>query len=500
MSAELRSTTVRAVGHLGLGGAIGKIVSLVTTLAMARLLSPADYGLMALAMVVIGFIGFFNEVGIGAAIVQKPTINQAEVNGCFAIAMLTSIVLCGATALLSGVIAQFFGNPRLGPMIAVLSSAFVLGAFGTVPSAFLRRDMQFKSIAAISVIATVLQSALCLLLAWCGFGVWSLVWGGILAAIVQSTGAFMLSSWRPRGNYGMRDATGLVMYGLQVTSTRVFWYMYSNADKIIIGKLLGARALGIYDMAFSLATMASSQITALATNVASPLFSKLQGDLPKLRSFLLHFTRGVAYVTYPALIGMLACSHELVAVVLGDKWSDILIPFSALCLMGLIKSVDPLLSQVLISTGHAKKLSAYTLTCGIVMASAMLAGALLDGLRGVSLVWIVIYPLLSVKLLYEVCRVTGMRMREYYRVLAPVLLGALAMAAVVLMVRSLTLYLGAPVLAVLLLEVASGAIAYIAWIVYLDQRGLADIRQILVDLGIAQQRLDRWPFNRRASV
>lgn len=500
MSAELRSKTVRAIGHLGLGGALGKVVSLGTTLIMARLLSPADYGLMAMAMTVIGFIGFFNEVGIGSAIVQKSELGREEVNGCFAIALLASCALFGATALSSGIIARFFGAPTLGPMIAVLASAFVLGAFGTVPLAFLRKEMRFKVIAGITILSTVVQSGLALLLAWKGFGVWSLVWACVAAAAVQSAGAFWLSPWRPRGRYGMREASTLVMYGLQVTSTRVFWYFYSNADKVIIGKMLGARALGIYDMAFSLATLPSSQITTLATNVASPLFSKLQHDLPKLSQFILHFTRGVAYMTYPALIGMLVCSHELVAVILGDKWSELLIPFGALCLMGLIKSVDPLLSQVLIATGNAKKLAGYTLMCGVVLSLSVLGGAYFDGLRGVSLAWVLVYPLLSVKLLSDVCAVTGMKMREYYRVLAHVLLGALAMAAVVLLVRALALGAGAPVLVALVLEIASGALAYIGWIVYLDRRGLSDIRQILLDLGIARHRLERWPFNRLLSV
>lgn len=496
MSAGLRSKTVRAVGQMGLGGALGKVVSLGATLIMARLLTPADYGLMAIAMVVIGFVGFFNEVGIGSAIVQKPKLTTSEVNGCFAIALLASLLLFGLTVLSSGMLARFFGNPRLEAMISVLAFAFILGSFGTVPMAFLRKELHFKAIAGITVMTIVVQSMVCLVLAWQGFGAWSLVWGFLSASALLSLGAFWLSPWRPKGAYGMREAAGLVLYGLKVTSSRVFWYIYSNADKVIIGKVLGERSLGIYDMAFSLATLPSSQITTLATNVASPLFSKLQSDLPKLTSFILHFTRGVAYVTYPALVGMLVCSPELVAVLLGDKWSDLLIPFGALCLMGLIKSIDPLLSQVLIATGHAGKLSAYTLMCGVVMTLAVLVGAYFDGLRGVSLVWLVVYPLLSVKLLYDVCKVTGMKMREYYMALVPVLTASVAMAAVVLLVRAQALALGLPVLVVLAAEIVSGGIAYVLWIVYLDKRGMCEIRQVLLDLGIGEQKLARWPFNR----
>jgi O-antigen/teichoic acid export membrane protein len=496
MTNDLRSKTVKAIGHLGVGGAMGKIISLATTLVMARILTPADYGLMAIAMVVIGFVSFFNEVGIGAAIVQRAKLTQSEINGCFAVALMASLFLFTVTNLASGAVANFMGNPRLGPMISVLAGAFVLGAFGTVPQALLRKDMHYKSVAGVALLATIVQSLLCLALAWSGFGVWALVWGFVASSAVQSLGAFLLAGWRPVGRYGIREAASLVKYGLHITNTRVFWYLYSNADRVVIGKLLGSLSVGIYDMAFSLATLPTSQVTTLATNVAAPLFSKLQDDLPRLRAAVLNFTRGIAYITYPALIGMIACSRELEAVILGDKWIDMLVPFFALCLMGLIKSVDPLLSQVLISTGHARKLASYTMMCGVVLSAGMVVGALAGGLFGVSLVWVIVYPLLSVKLLYDTSRVIGMKMRDYYATLLGVLRGAVAMAAAVLLVRFAALSAGAPVATALVLEVAAGVVAYLLWIVYLDRRGVGEIRQVMLDLGISAQRLDRWPFNR----
>ncbi|MFZ6843207.1 lipopolysaccharide biosynthesis protein [Undibacterium sp. RuTC16W] len=496
MSNELRSKTIRAMGHLGLGSAMGKVMSLGTTLILARILSPADYGLIAIAMIVIGFIGFFNEVGIGSAIVQKTELTTTEVNGCFVIALMVSSVLVCLTVASSGLIADFYEHPQLKKMISVLASGFIFGAFSTVPMAFLRKDMQFKAIAGVNILATLIQSIVSLVLALLGYGVWSLVWGFVTASIVTSTGFFLLSSWRPRGAYGIREASNLVIYGLHVTSTRIFWYLYTNADKAIVGKMLGAKSLGIYDMAFSLATLPSAQITTLVINVASPLFSKLQKNLAELSSVMLQLTRGVAYVTYPMLIGMLVCGHELIMVLLGPDWIDVLIPFRALCLMGLIKSVDPLLSQVLTSTGNAKKLSAYTAMCSVVMLLGVVVGAMLDGLRGVSIVWVLIYPLLSVKLLRDVSAVIGMPMLAYYRTLLPVLSGTVAMGAVVLAVRELTISSIPSVHALLALEIVSGVISYFFWIVYLDKKGLAQIRQTLIDLGISETRLNRWPFIR----
>lgn len=500
MSTDLRSKTVRAIGHLGAAGALSKVVSLGMTLILARILSPADYGLMALAMVVIGFVGFFNEVGIGAAIVQKARLGDGEVKGCFVIALIASGVLSAATALLSPAIAGFFGNARLAPMLAVLSSAFVLGALGTVPLALLRKDMNFKAVGGITILANISQSLLCLALALLGFGVWSLVWAFLAMSVIQSAGAFYLSGYRLQGKVDLRGSRDLVMYGLQITSTRVFWFAYMNADKVIIGRIIGERAVGVYDMAFSLATLPSSQITTLATNVAAPLFSKLQERRDELNSFLLHFTRGVAYVTYPALMGMLVVSRELIPVILGPKWNDVLIPFAALCLMGLIKSIDPLLSQVLISTGHAKKLSYYTLMCGIVLSVSMIAGAFYGGLLGVSLVWVLVYPLLSVKLLHDTCKVTGLKMSAYYMAILPVLAGALFMAGGVLLIRAAMLQLNVSTLAVLAAEIAGGAAVYLLWVVYLDRRGMSEIRQVLIDLGVPAYKLERWPFVRAGAL
>lgn len=496
MSQDLRSKTIRAIGHLGVGGALGKIVSLGSTLIMARLLSPEDYGLMAMAMVLVGFVGFFNEVGIGAALVQKTDLSPTEINGCFSFSILASLLLFAVTALLSVPAADFFGNPRLQPMIVVLAITFILGAVGTVPMALLRREMRFKAIAGITISGVFVQSGLALLLAWLGHGPWSLVWSFVASTLFQSVLTFYLSRWRPSSLRGLHEAFGLVRYGLQVTMTRIFWYLYSNADKVVIGRMLGDRPLGIYDMAYSLATLPTSQITSLATNVSSPLFARLQHDRIQLQAYILHFTRGVAYVTYPALIGMLMCSHELIAVMLGDKWAAMLVPFGALCLMGLVKSVDPLLSQVLIATGHARQLTGYTLLCGITMTAAIIAGASLDGLHGVSIAWVVVYPLLSIRLLYLVSNVTGLPMYAYYRCLVPVISATAAMALVIFGLRAGLVELGTPVLLLLIIQIAVGAMVYIGWIIGFDRQGLGQIRQVLIDLGISEQRLARWPFNR----
>lgn len=492
----MRAKAVRAMGHLGLGSVMGKLFSLGTTLVMARILSPHDYGVMSIAMIIIGFIGFFNEVGIGAALVQKSALTEKEINGCFVIAVSISVLLFVLTTISSPIIAHFYDNPELEKIISVLALAFILGAVSTVPMALLRRDMGFKAIAGINVLSILLQSISGLALAYFNHGVWSLVYGFLIGSTINCIGFLSLSGWRPRSLAGTREAGALVIYGLHITSTRIFWYLYTNADKAIVGKLLGSKALGIYDMAFSLATLPSAQVTTLVVNVAAPLFSRVQTQFAELTQMLLKLTRGLAYVTYPALIGMLVCSRELILLALGPTWSEVLIPFNALCLMGLIKSIDPLLSQILISTGHAKNLARYTATCSVVMLLAVVVGASLDGLRGVSLVWVLVYPLLSVILLREVSRVTGMSALNYYRNLWPVLKASTVMGVLVVAIRECALLYSAPLPLILLMEITSGIMVYCLWIIFFDPRGLAEIQQILKDFGVPDQKVKRWPFSR----
>lgn len=496
MTDNLRSKAVRAIGVTGASGMVLKLLSLINTVVLARLLSPDDYGLMAMAGVVIGLVGFFNEIGVGAAIVQKAEINEEELNGCFLISLILSIFLFALTAGSSGLIADFFGNKALQPVVAVLASGFIIGGLSTVPQALLRKHLRFNQIAVWGVLAVASQLVVSLVLALLGFRVWSLVWANIVFNVVQTLGYFLAAGWWPKGKASIRSAYSLIVYGLHVTTSRVLWYIYSNADKAIIGRLLGAKSLGIYDMAISLATLPTVQITALVTNIASPVFAKIQDDPPRLAAVALKLTRGVAYITYPALIGLMSISYEMITVILGDRWVDMLIPFSALCLMGLIKSVDPLLSQLLISTGHVKKLNFYTGLCCVVMSVGVLVGAYIDGLRGVSAVWIVVYPILSAKLLYDSCKVTGMAMMDYYRTLAPVALGAAFMGVVVYLGRWALLALGVPPVWVLVSEVIIGALSYSFWMIYVNSQAVAEVYQILQDFGISAQKLQRWPFNR----
>jgi O-antigen/teichoic acid export membrane protein len=497
MADDLRRRAVRAIGASSLGGWFAKLISLLSTLVLVRLLTPEDFGLMAIATTAAGFIGFFNEVGMGAAIVQRKELRDEEINGCFGIAVLASAVLCGIAAVASWPVASFFDMPRLQPVLATLGLGFFFGALDTIPISLLRRQLRMQEVMWVGVAGAVMQSIVAIPLAYLGFGYWALVAAFFVGQTVTLVWLWIVADWRPTWPMRLRDGAGLLNYGLGVTYTRLMWHLYMNVDKLVVGKLLGAQSVGVYDVSRSLASLPTSQITGLVTSVAAPVFARVQTDAARLGAVLLRLTGGLTYLVAPLLLGIAVTAPELVSVLLGPQWTAAVLPMQALCISELVAAtVNNLQAQLLISTGHVQRLVRFTTLCAVVMPLALAVGAWQAGLLGVALAWACVYPLLNVLLAREALRICGLTPGQLWRAVRQPLLGALLMVACVQAGRIALHALNLPDLAVLVGSVAIGALVYVSYLVMVDRGGLAEVRQVLIDFGVPSRHLDRWPFNR----
>jgi O-antigen/teichoic acid export membrane protein len=496
MSDDLRRRVVRAVGASSVGRALAKVISLVSTLVLARLLTPEDFGLMAMASTVTGFIGFFNEIGIGAAIVQRKEIRTEEINGCFGIAILASALLSLLVLAISWPAAAFFDMPALQKLLSVLGLGFFFGAFNTIPISLLRKELRLQTVMWVGMSSAVVQALVAIPLAASGFGYWAIVGGFFVGQTVTTIWYWQVSTWRPSWPLRLREGRPLLAYGMNITYTRVLWHAYMNADKLIIGKLLGASSVGIYDVSRSLASLPTSQIAGLVTGIASPVFARVQADLPQLRAIQLRLTRGVAYLTFPLLAGIAVLAAELVQVLLGSKWSEAVFPMQALCISEAVATIMNLQSQLLISTGRVNQLVRYTSACAIVMPLSIAGGAWLGGLPGVALAWATVFPLLSIWLLRQALQASGLRAITFWQAVRQPLLGSLLMVLIVYAARTLLQPMGMPDLIMLLTCIVVGVICYGAYVVFVDRDGLKELRQVLTDFGAPVGILNRWPFTR----
>jgi O-antigen/teichoic acid export membrane protein len=495
MTDDVRRRVVRAVGAASIGNGLAKVVSLASTLVLARLLTPEDFGLMAMASTVTGFIGFFNEMGIGAAIVQRTNIRKEEINGCFGIAILASSLLSLLVVAISWPSAAFFNMPKLQLLLSVLGMGFMFGAINTVPAALLRKELRLQAVMWLALSSSIIQALVAIPLAALGFGYWSIVGGFFVGQTITTLWYWRISSWRPSWPLHMREGRQLLGYGMNITFSRILWHAYMNADKLIVGKMLNASAVGIYDVSRSLANLPTAQISGLVTGIASPVFARLQDDLPKLRSAQLRLTRGVAYLTFPLLAGIAVLAPELVLVLLGSKWTDAIFPMQALCISEAVASISNLQSQVLISTGRARQLVYYNILCAIIIPISLAISAGLYGLNGIAITWAVIYPLLTLWLWRNALNASGSSAAAYWHALRQPILGSLIMVLAILGVRSLLETLIPPPLVVLLIGIATGVFIYLGYLVLIDKAGMAEVSVVLKDFGVPPRILSRWPFN-----
>ncbi len=462
MSSETRSLD-RSLAHgvawtAGLR-AVTQALSWIATLVVARLLSKEDYGLFGMAVMYHGLVQLVNEFGLGSAIVRKRDLSEDQIASLGGISIAFSLLLWGVSALISGLVASFFAEPPVKWLIIALGATFVTTALKVLPRSLLSRDLQFKRVAQIDAIEAVIGTLATLVFAMLGFAYWSLVIGMLIGGMVSS---IVARTWRPHRVQWPKEWASIgpaVRFGWHIVVGRLAWYGYSNADFAVVGRVLGTAALGAYTIGWNLASIPVSRVSALVGQVTPGIFSAVQNEPEQLRRYLFKITELIAVVTFPLSFGLALVSPEFVLVVLGEKWRAAIVPLQLLAFYGGFRSITTLLPQVLVSVGQSAEQMRYNLLALFVMAPLFYLGSHW-GAGGVAAAWVVGYPLVVTPVYIQVFEATRTNLWGYLGALWPALSSSLLMAAAVFGVHSLV---GAslPQVALLSLEVATGALVYV---------------------------------------
>ncbi len=437
----------------------GQVLSWVSTLLVARILMPEDYGLVQMAMIYIGIGKLVNELGIGYSVVTLRNLSRLQIAQLNGLALGVGLASFAASTALAFPISWFFHAPKLPPVIMVLSATFVMAALRTVPASLLEKSLRFKLLALIDGVQVAVLSLSALGFALLGWGYWSLVLSHIVAGLVWTAATLAAASGRfARPRFGaLREAIGFSSHTL---ASRLAWYIYSNADFVIAGRVLGEAALGAYTLAWTIAGTAVEKITTLVIRVTPAFFARIQHDAAALRSYLLRITEGLAIVTFPASWGIALVVREFVLVLLGEKWTPAIAPLQLLAFYACFRSIAPLLAPILRVRGESR----FNTICGVI-AAFVLPVAFFVGSRwgtvGIATAWIVFHPLVTLPIFWRVCQRIDLRPTAYLRALWPALSSSVLMAAAVVGVkRAMT---GQVSLGTLLLtEIAVGAVVYCA--------------------------------------
>lgn len=319
---SLTSKTLHGLTWSYIDTIINAVLQIGYTAVMARLLSPADFGLVAMGNVVLRFGSYFAQMGMGSALVQKKELSQEEIRAGFTSSVLLSIFVYGIIWILAPLSILLFKNPDLIPIVRVLGLSFVLTGLSITSISILRRGLAFRSIAIIDIISFVLGYGIGgIYLALNGFGVWSLVAAALSQSAIQAILAFLITRHSLIFIFGWKHFKQLYSFGSRVSVISFMEFISSNLDTLAIGHSLGDSLLGVYNRAYMLVNLPMYNLVISFSKVLTPAYSRAQTDTYRLKKAYISTVMLIASILIPTCWGLSVAAREVVLLVLGEKWS-----------------------------------------------------------------------------------------------------------------------------------------------------------------------------------
>jgi PST family polysaccharide transporter len=355
-SGDLKRLSVRGGAATFAGQGMKFLLNLGSTMILARLLTPQDFGLIAMVTALTGFIMIFKDLGLSMATVQRAEINHGQISTLFWINVALSVALMLITLALAPAVAWFYQDPRLAAVTAVLSIAFIFSGLTVQHQALLRREMRLSTVAIIDVLSLAAGLVTAILCGWTGLGYWSLVWMQIAIAATNAVGVWVASGWLPGRPVRRSGVRSMIAFGGYLTAFSFVNYFTRNLDNVLIGRICGADALGLYSRAYSLLLFPIGQITAPMTAVAVPALSRIQNEPERYHRFYLKAIKLIAYLSMPLVAAMGVLSSELVQLVLGEKWLPASPIFMVLAVAAFWSPVATTVGWIYISSNQPRRM------------------------------------------------------------------------------------------------------------------------------------------------
>ena len=330
----------------------------VVSVLVTRILTPADYGILGVAMVLIGYANLFTDFGFSAAIVQKQIRDDDTLRSIFTFNLAVSAALALAFSLSAGLIADFFKSAECRNVIVVMSSIFVITSFSAVPRAMLNRDLDFKTLSLIDTASAVVTSLLTLGLALAHYGYWALALGQLIPSILFTVYVCIRVGWTPGVAYRHSSMRQVLDFGFWNVLKTQLEFALGHVDKVFLGRYAGMVNLGYYDKALSIASVPSGSFIASLNAVLFSSFSQRRDDREDVRELLRKGLMTISVLSFPVYVGLLVVAGPFVVGLLGAKWSPMIAPFQIIAFAFTVKSILGFLVAVNVAVGQYR---AYTI-------------------------------------------------------------------------------------------------------------------------------------------
>ncbi|TEU00933.1 MAG: MOP flippase family protein [Candidatus Stahlbacteria bacterium] len=491
---NLTTKTVQGVGWSGISRITRLLLQLGMTALLARLLTPNDFGLLAMVVVFTNLVMVFRDFGLTAALIQRKGLAEEHLSSGFWVNVLVGLLLTLLLVALAPAIAYFYGEDRLTLIIMVLASTFFMSSFGIVQTALLTKELNFKPLAIIEISAVAISGTVAIVLAFAGFGVWSLVWQQVISSFVTVIFLWTFSSWRPKLLFRWQRVKELLSFGLNLTGFNFVNYFNRNLDNLLIGKFLGSAPLGFYNLTYQLLLFPLSNISHVAGRVMFPSFSTIQDDKSKVRHSYIRATRYIATVTFPMMIGLLVVAPQFIRVIFGSQWERSIFLVQILALVGLMQSISTLNGTIYQSQGRTDIQFHVGIIFAIIVALFFIIGLHWD-VEGVTVAYAIATLLLTYPCFAIPFKLINLKFSYFIKQFNSLFLATVAMGAIVFAFRIfLETTSETSDLVTLISTVVVGIASYTGLLFILDRNLYREVFQLLRQLKPPTQEIT-WQEN-----
>jgi O-antigen/teichoic acid export membrane protein len=411
------------------------ITRAIVAVAIARLLTPEEYGLAALAIVFSSLVMVFSDLALGAALIQRKTLSEQDKNTAFWVTVGSGLAFTGLGILLAGPIASLYGEPDAEPLLVALSASFFVTAAGSTQLTLMMRVMDFRRSELLGL-AGSLGGAVCgVVLAARGAGAWALVMQQIAATVLTTALVWLRADWYPRFMFSRASLRDLGGFSIYMLGQRILYYLQVNGDRFLIGRYLGTHALGTYAVAYNTMLVPASKIGGPLQRVFSPAFSRIQDEPERIAATWARVARVIGLVALPSLGGLIVVAPDFVPVVLGSQWEHAVPVVQVLAWVGIIQAVQALNYDVLLARGRARTMFRFSLVLTGCHLLAFTSG-LHWGVVGVAVAYAISTTLVEPVQTLLAARCLGVSPMVFVRALSGVFQATVAMCAVVLALRA----------------------------------------------------------------
>lgn len=329
------------------------LISFVANLVLARLLTPEDFGYIGMITVFIAVANTLVDGGFASALIQKKKPTNIDYSTIFYWNIILSVLFYIAIYLAAPSIAEFYKQPLLETILRIQGLVLFFNAFTIIQSNQLIKQLNFKKLAKLNLISTSLGSIVGIVMAFQGYGVWSLVAKLLITSLTQSILLWFFNSWRPLKIFSYESFKSLFKFGFLMLLSTLVETIYTNIQALIIGRAYSAKDLGFYSQADKLQKLPANSLSGIVNQVTYPVFAEMQNDLPRMKNGVKKSLKSVTYLNFPIMVLLIIIANPLLNLLLTDKWSESIPYFQILCLSGMLLTLNTTNTNIFKAIGRS---------------------------------------------------------------------------------------------------------------------------------------------------